>query len=453
MIDPALCLPLLEEFPAAGRWVIAYSGGIDSHVLLHLCARLRAERPGVPELLALHVNHGVHEDADAWAAHCAAVCAALGVRFVARRAGLPPQPAGERRSEELLRGARYRIFEEYCGPGDLLLLAHHRDDQAETVLLRLLRGAGVAGLAGMPRERPCGAARLCRPLLEVERAEVRAYALAQGLRWIEDPSNARTDFDRNFLRLRVLPLLAERWPGAGASLARAARGLAQAAEVYAERASEDLVCCSGRDRFGQPFLALGPWRGLSAARANAVLRAWLQAQGAGMVSEQSLATLLGQVIAARADRQPALVLGRVEIRRYRERLYALRSRRSRELPAEAAIWPGAELCVNGAGRIALAAAAEGGVRSGREYVIRFGVPGTRCRPAGRPGKTLKQIAQEHGVPPWLRSAMPLLYVDGELAAVADLCVCEGHLAAPGMAAVRLRWQPHPAPGEAGAPTT
>lgn len=440
MIAPALCLPLLEQFPAARRWVVAYSGGLDSHVLLHLCARLGATHPGVPPVVALHVNHGVQRQADAWSAHCAAVCDGLGVALHARAAELAPAEVAQP-SEEALRAARYRVFAAFCAEDDLLLLAHHRDDQVETVLLRLLRGAGVAGLAGMPRERACGRARLCRPLLETERARLREYAEAEGLRWVEDPSNACPDYDRNFLRLEVLPRLAARWPGAAGNVARAARSLAQAAAICAERADEDLRDCAGTDRFGQAFLALAPWRALGPARATAALRAWLARHGAGWPEAQALATLERELIAARRDAQPRLRLGAVEVRRYRERLYAIPPGDAGVAPAGAVIAPDAPLCLPGVGRLVLGSGVDGGVRPGREYRIGFGAPGWHCRPAGRPRKTLKQLAQEHGVPPWLRARLPLLYVDGELAAVADLCVCEGFAAPPGAAALRLRWLP------------
>jgi len=439
VLDSALCLPLVAEFPAARRWVIAYSGGMDSHVLLHLCTALRAGVPDLPPLVALHVNHGVQPEADGWTRHCAAVCADLGLPCAVRPARIDGR-AGTHHPEQALRAARYRVFEEFCEEGDLLLLAHHRDDQAETVLQRLVRGAGVAGLAGMPGRRPCGAATLCRPLLDVPRGALHGYARARGLRWIEDPSNASQDPDRNFLRLRVLPLIAERWPGAAASMARAARNLSEAAEICAARTSADMAGCRSTDRFGQPCLELAPWRELAAAHASAVLRAWLQEQGAGPASEQSLATLREEVIGARADAQPSLLLGTVVIRRYRDRLYAL-SQQKRQAAVDSPIAPGAPCCLPGVGRVELALVRDGGVRPGRDYRIRTAAPGTCCRPAGRPRKSLKQLAQENGVPPWLRSVMPMLYVDGELAAVADLCVCEGFVAPAGSPALRLRWQP------------
>lgn len=438
-MQPAPLLPLLTEHPAARRWVVAYSGGLDSHVLLDLCARLRARDARVPTLVALHVDHGVNAASAAWSRHCADVCADLGIEYFARRAE-PGRDAAAPVSEEALRAARYREFEAFCGAGDLLLLAHHRDDQVETVLLRLVRGAGVAGLAGMPHERGCGQARLCRPLLEVPREELRGHALAAGLEWIEDPSNARLEYDRNFLRHRVLPPLLERFPGAASAIARAAHNLAQAADICAERTREDLAACAGIDRFGQPYLGLAPWQRLSSARADALLRAWLAMHTATTPDARALQTLREEVIAARADAQPALVLGDVAIRRYRERLYAVAAH---EPPPAAGIVlaPGESARIEGAGLVELQRCTGAGVRPGREHRIDFGSPALRCRPVGRPGKTLGQLAQEYGVPPWLRARLPLLFVDGELAAVADLCICEGFAAPAGASALRLRWLP------------
>lgn len=441
MMEPTTLLPLLNEHPAARRWVVAFSGGLDSSVLLDLCVRLRGVEQRVPPVVALHVDHGVQSAADAWSRHCAGVCAESGVPFFVRHVDLPRGPDATV-SEEALRAARYREFEAFCLPGDLLLLAHQRDDQVETVLLRLLRGAGVAGLAAMPHERGCGHARLCRPLLDVPREELHRHALAEGLTWIEDPSNASDIYDRNFLRLRVLPLLLKRFPGAAAAIARAAHNLAQAADICAERTSEDLSACSGTDRFGQPYLGLDRWRRLTAARGDALLRAWVTMHTAATPDARVLRTLRDEVIAARADAQPVLVLGSVAIRRYRERIYATAA--DEELPeTDVVLEPGDVVTIPGCGRVELqtldCAGMGGGVRAGHEYRIGFGSSALRCRPARRPGKTLGQLAQEYGVPPWLRARLPLLFVDGELAAVGDLCVCEGFVASVGSGAVRLRW--------------
>lgn len=433
-------LPLLDRHPAARRWVVAYSGGLDSRVLLDGCARLAAIDSRTPPVVALHVDHGVQPSADAWSRHCAEVCAGLGVPFFLRRADLSGTGDGVP-SEDALRAARYHEFETFCEEGDLLLLAHHRDDQVETLLLRLLRGAGVAGLAAMPGERGCGRARLCRPLLGVPREELHRYACEAGLAWIEDPSNASDAYDRNFLRLRIMPLLLERFPGASAAIARAAHNLAQAADICAERTVEDLATCTGRDRFGQAYLGLERWRRLATARADAVLRAWLAAHAALTPDARLLHTLRAEVIGARADAQPQLMLGEVMIRRYRERIYATECDAGGQSCVGVAIEANETVVVPGCGRIALRVRDGGGVRMGGKYRIGFGSPALRCHPAGRPGKTLGQLAQEHGVPPWLRARLPLLFVDDELAAVADLCICEGFVAAAGAPALGLCWMP------------
>lgn len=436
----AVLLPLLTEHPQAQRWVVAYSGGLDSHVLLHLCARLRAIDPRVPPVVALHVDHGVQTASAQWAQHCAEVCEGLGIAFFSRRAELGASSRGAVASEDLLRRARYREFESFCRHGDVLLLAHHQDDQVETVLLRLVRGAGVAGLAGMPRERMCGSARLYRPLLDVSRARLLDHAQAEGLAWIEDPGNARDGYDRNFLRLRVLPQLLGRFPGASTAIARAAHNLAQAAEICAERTRDDLDACTGTDRFGQPYLDLPAWHRLTRARADALLHAWIARHTPSVPDARALQTLREEVIAARADAQPSRVFGDTAIRRYRDRLYAVAR-------GEAPAGPGVVLrlgetvTIAGVGRIGLEAAAGPGVRPGREYRIGFGSGSLRCHPAGRPGKTLRQLAQEHGIPPWWRSRLPLLFVDGELAAVAGVCVCNGHAAPAGSPALQFHWIP------------
>jgi tRNA(Ile)-lysidine synthase len=439
VIDSALCAPLSRDFPQAGRWVVALSGGLDSCVLLHLCARYRRQHGDSPALLALHVNHGVHPDADDWVAHCARICRDLDIAFESQRAsGLPG--AGVSVSENALRVARYRVYEQFCQRGDLLLLAHHRRDQVETVLLRLLRGAGVAGLAGMPFTRRCGEADLVRPLLDVAPQELQAYAREHGLSWVEDPSNAATTADRNFLRLEVLPLMEQRWPGAQSSIARAARNLGEAGEICAQRATEDIAACTLSDRFMRNSLDLQAWRSLEHARRVNALRVWLSDRGVGNIDAQRLRVMEHELIRARNDAQPGMRFGPVQIRRYRDRLCALSSQ-SRELPSGIELPAQGELHIAGVGRLWLRQVAAGGVRAGGVYRIGFPRPGVRIQSPGRPGKTLKQLAQEHAIPPWWRHRIPLLFVDGELAAVADICVDQGALAAEPAPGVLLGWEP------------
>jgi tRNA(Ile)-lysidine synthase len=428
---------LLEQHPGARRWVVAFSGGMDSLVLLDLCRRFLTGREAAPRLEALHVDHAVHPDSAAWAARCAGTCESLGVAFTARRA-----EAGSS-AEDRLRRARYQVFESFCREDDLLLLAHHQEDQAETVLLRLLRGAGPAGLAGMPASRPCGSATLCRPLLEWPRERLRQHAVSAGLDWIEDPSNAQAHYARNYLRLEIMPRLEARWPGAAARIGRAAAHCADAAAICSARADEDLACCVETDRFGQPRLRLAPWRMLPLARRRMVLREWLKAETEQAAEARSLETLVAEVIEAAPDRQPRLVIGAMVVRRFDDALYLL-PRRADRAPAP----QGLEMDVGhvgqvaGAGRVSLLPEpGTGGVRAGLRYSVVFRSPGVMCRLQGRPAKPLKQVLAEAGVPPWLRDGVPLLLVDGHLAAVGGVGICEGFEAAPGEPGVRLVWSP------------
>ncbi len=200
----AKLLHALAPWRKAPAWHIAFSGGLDSTVLLHLLASAEA----LPPLSAVHVHHGLQSAADTWPSHCQSICDRLGVPLRVMRVQVQPGASLERAA----RDARYRAFTEVIGAGEVLLTGQHRDDQAETLLFRLLRGAGVRGAAAMPVHRPLAGGHLVRPLLDVSRTELVAYADEHQLKWIEDPSNADMQFSRNYLRHRVIPTLTERWP-------------------------------------------------------------------------------------------------------------------------------------------------------------------------------------------------------------------------------------------------
>ena len=215
MLDDSALDHSLTPLTDAARWVVAFSGGLDSTALLHLLLAWRERRGKAPAIAALHINHQLQAAADDWQAHCRSHCADLDVAFQALC--VDTQGSGEAAA----RDARYRAFEHYLQPGDVLMLAHHLDDQVETFFLRLLRGAGLEGLSAMPASRPLGDARLARPLLHLTRAELAHYVNERGWRHIDDPTNADASIDRNFLRHQVLPVVAAAL--AGVSLHGAAR--------------------------------------------------------------------------------------------------------------------------------------------------------------------------------------------------------------------------------------
>ncbi|MBV2205059.1 MAG: tRNA lysidine(34) synthetase TilS, partial [Pseudomonas sp.] len=257
----------------APRWCVAFSGGLDSTVLLQLLADL-ARREALPPLRAIHVHHGLQPAADAWPEHCRRVCTALGIPLEV----VHVQVEAGCSLEQAARQARYAAIEMRLEEGEVLLTAQHRDDQAETLLFRLLRGAGVRGLAAMPARRRLGRGWLMRPLLDVSRGELEAHARRLGLAWVEDPSNDSLDFSRNYLRHQVMPLLAQRWPQSVTTLARTAAHMTEAQRLLDELAEMDLAMMAPPAAYAWlpvPSLMLGPMLSLSPARQRNALRHWL----------------------------------------------------------------------------------------------------------------------------------------------------------------------------------
>ncbi len=437
-VSPTTLAAQLEPFRDRPRWWLALSGGVDSVVLLHLLCELRRDLPGPwPPLRALHVHHDLHPAADSWSDHCRELCRQFDVGFVEARVAVGSSGRG---LEAAARAARHAAFEHHVGAGELLLTAHHRDDQAETVLLRLLRGSGVAGAGAMAACRPLGAGLLLRPLLGIGRAELLAHARQHRLLWIDDPSNASTDFDRNFLRLDILPRLNERWPAAGAQLARFAARAREADELLHQLAEQDLAAA----RLAEPAgaLSIAAVVALAPARQRLLLRHWLQLQALPLPSEAQLHQLQALLTAA-PDSQPCVRWAGVELHRYRDALLAL-SLPPPPPPSPALVVefaPPGPQALPGAGLLQAQAAVGAGLRADRSYRLRCRAGGERCRPLGRVhSQSLKKLLQAAGVPPWWRERLPLLWCGDELAAVADLWVCEGFAAAPGEPGWQLCWQ-------------
>ena len=366
------------ELAQKGRVFIGYSGGLDSHVLLHAAvAILGAER-----VIALHINHQLSEQASTWAQHCGDVCRELGLSLQVHTVDICRQASS---TENTAREARYGVFAQVLGEGDTLLLAHHQDDQAETVLYRLLRNAGPRGLAGIPFTRVVGKGSLLRPLLQLPRRELDTYARAQGLDWIEDPSNTDLIHDRNYLRHRVTAELRRRWPDFSARIAASARLCQQADELNNDLAEIDLDNLSlARERLGWS-VNVSRLATLSRARQANVLRYWAGLQSHSPPGYRSVSAVLDTVLPAGQDRAPLVVWPGGEWRRFDGKLFLLPSGWRERVPLPSAWDPGSRLAL--ADGSALSAMPTKGLGlqllPGERLLVKFRRGGERCRPAGR----------------------------------------------------------------------
>jgi len=431
--------PLLAAHPGVRRLLVAYSGGVDSHALLHWLAGQRGEWGG-RTLEAVHVNHGLQPAAGEWERHCRRVCHELGVAF--RRLRVDARPAAGESPEAAARAARYAALQGLLTASDALLTAQHQDDQAETLLLQLLRGAGPPGLAAMPLAAPCGAGWLWRPLLANNRAEILAYAETHSLVWVEDASNTDQRLDRNYLRQRVMPALRARWPAVSRTCSRSARWCAEAAALAEEVAAADLTQVVGQS---PGCLSISGLRKLTEARQRNALRRWFRRLALPVPTASQLTRLRCDVMAAPRDRMPLARWPGGEVRRYRDQLFAMAPLPPHD-PEQVLALTSAALDIPAVGRLRLVPGQGLGtaVLAGAPLTVRFRRGGERSRPAGRRhGQALKKLLQEAGVPPWERERLPLLYAGETLAAVADLWVEADFAAGPGEAGLVLAWQKPP----------
>jgi len=412
---------------------VGYSGGRDSSVLLHALAGLRVHLPGDLEIRAVHVDHGLSAHAGAWSQHCAVMCSALSLPCQVLRVNAKPQ-SGES-PEAAAREARYQAITALIEAGDVLLTAHHQDDQAETLLLQLLRGAGPHGLAAMPVYTPFGAGWLARPLLDVTAAELASYADQHQLSWVEDPSNVDTGFERNYLRHEVMPHLKRQWPVVSRTLSRAAAHAAEAASLLDTLADSDMQPVQGP---AQDTLSVSGLLTLDEARQRNVLRRWFKQLNLSVPTTIHLQHIQHDILNAAADSIPCVGWGSVnqgaEARRYRDLIYAM-PRLPAHNPHITRTWDIRQpLTLAGVGTFTAISTLGTGVKASllteQSVSVRFRQGGERCRPAGR-GHTheLRKLFQERGVPPWQRDRLPLLYIGNELVAVANLWVCEPFQAA------------------------
>lgn len=431
----AMILPLLSHLPATQRqFLVAFSGGLDSTVLLHQLVLWRNKLPGI-SLRAIHIHHGLSPNADHWVTHCQQLCESWQVPLVVCRVNLVDEGNG---IEAQARKARYNAFEKAILPGELLLTAQHLDDQSETFLLALKRGSGPAGLASMPQAMPFAGSQLLRPLLNETRTSLEHWAQQHGLRWIDDESNNDDRYDRNFLRLRVLPELNARWPHFAEAVARSAALCGEQEQLLDELLADELAAATSHDG-GLLIAALAP---LSTVRRGALLRRWLAARKAAMPSREMLARIWQEVALAREDAEPCLRLGNLDVRRYQGQLWLVGV-----LPAlrdKVIDWPApftALTLPDDCGRLSLITGGELRAPLADETVtIRFQASGSLHIVGRNGGRKLKKIWQELGVAPWLRDTTPLLFYGETLIAAAGQFVTREGVVEAGNRGVYLKWE-------------
>jgi len=435
------------------RLLVGLSGGVDSVVLLDSLRRI-ARTLGF-RLSALHINHQLSPNAGRWAAFCRSLCRARGIPFRVVKVRVP-------RGNSVEAAARAARYEAFAGAtADYIVLAQHQDDQAETVLLQLLRGAGVKGLAAMPllrkaegrRQKAEGKSKkaghpssfilhpsILRPLLDVTRAEIEAYARKRKLKWVEDESNQDIYFQRNYLRHEVLPVIARRFPAYRATLARAAQHLADAARMLDEMAAAD-----GAGWIEAGSLAVDAFRRLPATRARNLLRYFLAGHGLNMPGAVRLEEALRQALDAKQDARVLVELGNFTLRRHAGNLHLVRSGSAPPAHFEKR-WRGEKKIAlpELGGVLSLAPARGSGISlarlGARPVTIRVRQGGERLQPdCRRPRRSLKNLLQEARLPPWQREGLPLLYCGEHLVWVAGIGVDCRYQAAGVEPAIRPIW--------------
>ena len=419
----------LAKHPAPALCV-AFSGGPDSTALLHALAQLpEARQRG---LRALHVNHGLQSASDAWAEHCQTFCHSLQLPCAVLRVRV------ERGSgvglEAAAREARYSALAAQMRDDEWLLLGHHRDDQVETVLLKLLRGAGPDGLGGMRTLRSFGRGQLWRPLLDLPRQQLRDYVDALQLPFIDDPSNTDTRLARNQLRHEILPRLQQHWPQATASILHSAALSRAAADALK---TQWMISLESLREPTTDSLQVAGWLALAPALREPLLDHWLYSRGLPAPSAGQRQQIERQC-GARADRVPVIRWPGAELHIWKQRLWALRPAAGLEDTWEAP-WHGEPITLPDGGSLALRDAES---RLREPLIVRTRRGGERIKPTGDAyTRELRDLFQQGQIPPWQRDACPLLFADNELIAVADRWISARGSAFFAAAGTLPQWQP------------
>ncbi|MET0535280.1 MAG: tRNA lysidine(34) synthetase TilS [Steroidobacter sp.] len=415
---------------------VAFSGGLDSTVLLHAMARLQRH-----PLRAVHIDHGLHADSASWSAHCDRQARALGVEFVSQAVSVDHIEALG--LEAAARAARYQALSHILRDGEYLLSAHHADDQLETLLLALMRGAGLPGLSAMPAMQPFAKGWLARPLIAFTRAELEQWARAERLTWLSDPSNENLSLDRNFLRRKIIAPLRERWPSTAQTAARSTEHLQAASRLL-----DQLAALDADGALVGECLDVERLRLLDSERRRNLLRFWIRGRGARATSTRKLIAIEHEMLAAGVDRIPCMEWDGWEVRRHRDLLYCQPCLPDLDLDQRLA-WPATSpLALPSAlGELRLENSVSGGLsaaRIGDSLEVRFRAGGESLLPAGHAcHRKLKKLLQAAAILPWWRDRLPLIYARDRLLAVGDLWIEAEFAAREGEPAYSILWQGRP----------
>ena len=401
-----------QSLTGVTRALLALSGGVDSVVLLHALVAICRQRPDF-SVRALYIHHGLSDNASLWGEHCREICLHWHVPFELAKVQVNAQGTG---LEAGARSARYQAFEQNLKPGEVLLTAQHLDDQCETFLLALKRGSGPAGLSSMAANQAFGQTRQIRPLLAVSRKQIESYASDNELTWVNDESNFDDRFDRNFLRLRVLPVIQERWPNFPQAVTRSAELCAEQEQLL------DELLCSELDNIGfeDGSISITALQGMSSVKRQALIRRWFSARKCRMPSRQQLQRVWQEVALSREDAGPQLQLGDRVVRRFRQRLYLLTH--TQDVSQIELSWDGhIELDLpDRLGQLSLTKdSGQPGYRirapkPNESVSVRFSAHGNFRIVGRKHSRSIKKLWQELAVPPWQRGRIPLIYYGNTL---------------------------------------
>ncbi len=426
-------LLILKSQPRAETYRVGFSGGADSTALLHALKQLESQLE--TPIQAIHVNHGIHDHADRWQEHCERFCRQQGIALVSLSINIDRNTGLGLEAEA--RHLRYQAMSALLKPGDSLLTAHHADDQAETLLLNLMRGSGVDGLSAMPHCRPLGAGVLQRPLLNFENSELINYLQENNTTWIEDPSNQVLNHDRNFVRHQIMPLLESRWQGVNKRMLLTCNSLAETRTLLEHVADEylDQYQCH---RF---VLQVAEHLREEPALFKLAIRRWLKQTDAPPIPARSLEALYDQVFHAGEGHRICIQWGGWLLRLHQNQLWLQQD--VEILPCPGVAWPAGQAAIDLGGEYGQLTLAGANVQGPPEAIV---VSNRQIRKnnvirQGAHHKNLKNLFQAAGIPGWFRDSIPLCELKGKLVAIGDWCFDDQFAAWMSANHVNLTWQP------------